>query len=128
MQIQVTDSSLTFDGISVRYEHRYLPRAVLLDVLREWGRRLTTERAGQTIYLPFSVDDEFIEVFEVEPNGEQISLRLVKLDGIGYVAGVDAVSEAIMRDRPVVERLPAAFLVCDRTQLLEAVERVVAAG
>ena len=71
MQIQVTDCLLTFDGISVRYEHRYVPRAMLIDVLREWGRRLTAARAGQTIYLPFSIDDEFIEAFEVEPAGSR---------------------------------------------------------
>ena len=128
MQIQITDCLLTFDGISVRYEHEYLPRAVLLDVLREWCRRLTAARAGQTIYLPFSLDDEFILAFEAELHGEQLSLRVVKLDGIGYVVGHHPVFEAIMRDRRVVERFPGAFLVCDRTQLWEAVERVVAGG
>src|SRR5580765_4992459 len=100
MQIQVTDCLLTFDGTSVRYEHRYLPRATLIDVLRDWGPRLNAARAGQTIYLPFSIDDEYIEAFEVETQGEQLSLRVVKLDGIGYVPGVDSVAEAIRRHRP----------------------------
>lgn len=57
-----------------------------------------------------------------------LSLRVAKLHGIDYVSGEYPVSEAILWDRPVLERFPAAFLVCERTQLLEAVERVVAAG
>jgi hypothetical protein len=128
VQIQVTDCLLTFDAVSVRYEHEYLPRVVLIDVLREWERRLTAAHSGQTIYLPFSLDDEFILAFEAEPQGGQLLLRVVKLDGIGYVVGRDPPGEAIMRDRRVVERFPAAFLTCDRAQLLEALERVVAAG
>lgn len=123
MILTIDGGILHLNGVAVRYARHYLSEAVLKDVLTEWTRRLGGEPVhGRRVYLPFSIDDEFIEAFEVEGDAE-ISLRVVKLDGKGYVPGVDPLMEAILGDSDVVQRRSEPFLICQRAMLLEAVER-----
>lgn len=128
MEIRISDGLLSFDSVSVRYDKRYLSPADVVEMLTEWIPRLMNEvSCRQPIYLPFSIDDEFLEAFEVEDHGEQVSLRAVKLDGMGYVPEVDPLLDELKKEhRPVLERRAQELLTCDKKQLLDAVKQAIA--
>jgi hypothetical protein len=92
-------------------------------MLATWASRLDALRHDNVVYLPYSIDDEFIEAFEAATDGAGLSLTVVKLDSLGYVPGVDSLLEEILTRQPVVvERRAERFLVCDQPQLKMAAE------
>jgi hypothetical protein len=92
-------------------------------MLAAWASRLDALRHDNVVYLPYSIDDEFIEAFEAAMTGEELSLTVVKLDCLGYVPGLDSRLDEIRTRQPVVvERRAERFLVCDQRQLEMAAE------
>src|SRR5262245_66497626 len=111
MNIQIMDGLLSFETVCVRYD-RQLSSVQVKEMLREWLPRLKGVSAEKTaIYLPYSIDEEYIEAFEAVQNGEEIALTAVKLDGLGYTTGIDSLVEAIGGKSPVVPRRRKALLV-----------------
>jgi hypothetical protein len=95
----------------------------MVEIVLSWRSRLDfLIENGRAVYLPFSIDEETIEAFEAELRGSQVRLRVVRLDGIGYVHGHDPLMEAINRDRPVVFSRQSEFLTCDKASLLTALD------
>lgn len=118
MKLVVESDRLCFDGDAVRYESRYLAPADFPRIIAEWVRRLRTEPT-ETIQLPFSIDDEYVEAFEVK-GGEAIELRVVRLDNIGYVHKVDPLIDSLTRQLPIVHRYPQPFLCMNKEELVAA--------
>jgi hypothetical protein len=119
MKISIDAELLNLDDNVVRYD-RYLSTSDVRSMLREWASRLTTLGDG-VAYLPYSIDDEFIDAFEVTMDGKDLSLTVVKLDNLGYLPGVDSFLNEMRSMQPiVVKRYPERFLVCDRQELIEA--------
>lgn len=85
-------------------------------------------RNGQIVYLPFSIDDECIEAFEAKRNDERVTLKAVKLDGFGFVPGLDSLSDEIEKDRPVMSSATEEFLSCNCNELIDAVVRATEVG
>ncbi|WP_437876796.1 hypothetical protein [Sorangium sp. So ce513] len=123
MNLEIQHGLVSFDGLSVRYDARYLRANEFAPILREWIRRLFAYNGSEMIYLPFGIDDESIAAFEVSGPPEVMSLRVVSLDNLGFVPGVDSWCESMFHEMPVIDRRTQVFLVCTKDALLSAVDR-----
>jgi hypothetical protein len=123
MKIAIADGLLYIDNDAVKYDQQYLSKAVLSTVIQEWRQRLGSDmHSRRPVYLPFSIDEEFVHAFEAEETNDSISLRVVQLDAIGFVPGVDPLIEEILNARRVVSRAAKQFLVCERSVLVNAID------
>ncbi|MBK8254390.1 MAG: hypothetical protein IPK82_17190 [Polyangiaceae bacterium] len=122
MKLEVEGGRLTLGDARVRYNSAYLSEDDFVRLLDYWLSRLrAVDSTADPEFLPFSIDDEFVEAFEAHSTGLEIELRVVKLDNCGYVHGVDPLFESMFGEIVVVETYPEPILTCTIGELIEAI-------
>lgn len=117
MRLDFQHKLFWFGERSIRFS-RYMSPADVLILLDVWIERLSGPAPG-SFFLPFSVDEEHVEALEATLDGAELSLRVVTLDGIGFLPGVDSLREHVERSLRVVERRPKELLTCSPDGLRE---------
>lgn len=121
MKLSVSDGLFSFDGDSVRYNELYISKENARTILSTWLRRIASAEQTGLFYLPFSLDDEYVEAFEASVDVDFLVLRVVRLDGIAYIHGEGSFLKHITSDLRLVDRRPEDFLVCKVEEFRSAV-------
>ena len=98
MQVDIYDDVLDFAGDRVRYNQRYVTIGTLRALVPGWLQRLNTVgRAGEEAFLPFNIDDEYVEALSARFEGDTVALVRCRFDAIGYDHGEDEPVEYMIR-------------------------------
>jgi hypothetical protein len=125
LEITVKNGLLVFGQDAIRYDGEGTTFAELKQMIGTWGARLrAAPMLGASVYLPFGISDDWIEAFEVEGDGDVVSLRAVELEAVGYTPAMDSLMDEIEDPRPraVMVRRDQAFLTCRKSDLIDAIE------
>jgi len=107
------------DGPESSVEH------VLRRVLAQWAdavERLTNTES--TVYLPFSLDDEWVEAFRARLTVHQVSLRCVRVAKNGYMVNVDDLKDFMQEAHRIEHEEPKDFGSYARTDFVAALRNV----
>jgi hypothetical protein len=82
MDIQIDEKSMRLGEHRLEYDAYYFDPdeyaelssgEVLREILRQWAAALAGLKDGQTIFLPFSLDDEWVECLKVTRHGDRLT-------------------------------------------------------
>lgn len=122
MKVHIQSGRLTVGDAAVRYNQSYVGTGDFKVILAEWLTRLRgLKEPDPRVYLPFGVDDEFVEAFEVSSAGVNVDLRVIQLDNMGYVYGEESLIEAAFGASVVLHRYPECLLRCGKEELVRAI-------
>src|SRR6185503_7704117 len=91
-QINIDDKMLNYYtyyfGIWDNPERDHLQ--VFKSVIKQWALALDNIKSeSETLFLPYSLDDEVIECLKVTKQDEKIILQCITVDGNGYAVNLD---------------------------------------
>jgi hypothetical protein len=82
----------------------------LKKVLVQWKRSVTENLANECIlFLPFSLEDEYVECFKANLNGGQLSLTHVLVAENGYALPIQNLNEFILSSHEIREESDELF-------------------
>jgi len=97
MNIHIDESRLKIEEYSLEYDAYYFDvddydglsnSEVLKRLLSQWAESISESAAGRTLYLPFSLDDEYVECVEADVAGDKVGLRHIWVRENGYAVDV----------------------------------------
>ncbi len=118
MEIQIDSKRLKIGEHSVKYSAYYFDveeyndlseAAALKEILVQWAGALTNLDNGRALFLPFSLDDEWIECFKASQSGERITLKHVWVSEDGWSVDVSDLGEFMTSEHEIRKELPEVF-------------------
>lgn len=97
---------------------------VVKDVLSQWAAAIATLEDNQVAYLPYSLEDEWVECIETKRRGENIIFRCVDVAGNGYSLVLDDLKE-FMLSRQKLDNFrdhPEMFGEYNRQEIISALK------
>jgi hypothetical protein len=105
MTVTITEEAIDIDGGQVRYYPYYIDQhwneqaedrlVVMRKIVAQWADELARAKDGQKLYLPYSLDDQEVECFEAQLQGNEITLRCVEIHWNGYSMVLDEIGDFI---------------------------------
>jgi len=118
MEIQIDSKRLKIGEHRVKYSAYYFDveeytdlseAAALKEILVQWAGALSNLDNGRTLFLPFSLDDEWIECFKASESGERITLKYVWVSEGGWSVDVSDLGEFMTSEHEIHKELPEVF-------------------
>jgi len=129
MDIQVDDHCMILGGHSLSYSAYYfdvdkyaaLPSGeILKEIFVQWANALTNIGNGQSIFLPFSLDDEWVECLQVTQHGEKLTYQYVRVSENGWALDVTDLSEFMASAHHVRKVMPEIAGECEKSEFISA--------
>ncbi len=92
-----------------------------------WAHRLAGG-CWKAVFLPYSLNDEYVEAFEVHAHGPKVTLICTTLDGIGYDHGEDDPVAFMSSAIHVLARREQSFCHTEFSELLAGIRTFCAVG
>jgi hypothetical protein len=130
MLIEVDDEKLTLAGRSFSYSAYYfeftdvpnLTSATALKlVLRQWKNVLMESLGtGRTLFLPYSLEDEWVECFRAILSGEMVSLTETHVDENGWAVRIDDLRNFMLSPHNILKESSTPCISLLTRELIEA--------
>ena len=133
MSVQFDTKRIIIFGDGLFYDTYYLSiaaeltgqryEAIVKQVLGQWAEILADVQPDQeTVFLPFSVGDEFVECLAATRTGRQIVLRSVSVDIEGHTLDLLNLHEFMVGLQEISQQYPENFGVYDQAELIRALK------
>lgn len=131
MSVQIDRYRITLFGDSLRYDPYYLDlaaeefktdtAAILKGLMQQWAEALMNGAfEGKPIYLPYSLDDEWVECLEAQVEGERVVTKCVHVGVNGYAVDLFNLSQFATSVHKIDKEYPETFGVYRRSELVSA--------
>lgn len=120
-RIRIGSGAVPYDGYYFGFSDGSSVELVLRRVLAQWADAVERlSNTEPTVYLPFSLDDEWVEAFRARLTDDQVSLRRVRLGENGYLVNVDDLKDFMHEAHRIEHEEPQAFGSYERTDFVAA--------
>jgi hypothetical protein len=129
MEIQIDEKCMKIGEYSFRYDAYHFDAdeyadlssgEVLIKILAQWAKALSDIRDGDTIFLPFSLDDEWVECFKVTQLGDRLNSKYVWVNENGYALDVSNLSDFMATTHEIWKESPEVFGEWDKEEFRSA--------
>jgi hypothetical protein len=138
MDILIGERSMNLGGHRLDYDAYYFGTdgyagltcgEALKEILRQWADALAGLGDGQTVFLPFSLDDEWVECLRVTQCGEDVAYQHVWVRVNGWALDVSDLSDFMSSAPEVWKESPETMGEVKKSEFITAVldARVAAA-
>lgn len=130
MNIQINNKSIKLGSQSLIYDSYYFDSeeyksltngAVLKEILAQWARALIAlANENRTLFLPFNLEDEWIECFKATQNGGKIIFKHVWVNENGWTLNVSDLSSFITLPHETFKESPEVFAEYNKEEIISA--------
>ncbi|HYG73863.1 MAG TPA: hypothetical protein VEK08_02430 [Planctomycetota bacterium] len=131
LSISVSEVRLVIGGDAVRYDAYCLGwrsggdlAAVVTSILRQWAKVLEESANGQSVYLPYSPDDQSISCFRATLLDDLVVLRCVDVAQSGFELDFNNITGFCRTQHLCHEEYTQDFGTYGRSELIDALRRV----
>jgi len=134
MNVQIDEGQIILDRQTLRYNPYWIDiaaeevssnrLAVMQQVLAQWAEAVAgLNREGQTLFLPYSLDDEWTECFEARLQGNYVVLQCVQVAFNGYSVELNNLSQFMHRAPEIRMKYPENFGQYQQAELVSALRK-----
>jgi hypothetical protein len=130
LDILIGERSINLGGHYLEYDAYYFDAdkyagltcgQALREILRQWAAALAGLEDGQTLFLPFSLDDEWVECLRVRRRGENIAYQHVWVSENGWALDVSDLSDFMSSAPEVWKESPETVGEVEKAEFISAV-------
>ncbi len=132
MNVKIREEEIVINDKSLRYYPYYFNRhwqdeglsgpALVKKVLSQWAEALIKMDEDESVFLPHSLEDEWVECLRANLSGERVVLRCVWVNWSGHSVDLDDISEFMFYEHEVVKEYSDVFGEYDRKELAAALQ------
>jgi|SRR5579859_7909962 len=124
-RIRIGPDAVPYDGYWFGWDPQGASvERVLQSVLAQWAPALARLNASESLYLPFSLDDESVEAFRAHLADHKVSLRCVTLRENGYMVNLADLNDFMHGAHRIIREDPQDFATYERRDLVAALQNV----
>lgn len=134
MNAQIDEGQIILGEQTIRYDPYYVDivaeeqasnrSAIMQQVLAQWAEAVAgLNQEGQTLFLPYSLDDEWTECFEARLQGHHVVLWCVQVAFNGYSVELNNLSQFMHGAPEVRKKHPENFGQYQQAELVSALRK-----